>query len=63
MKTKLAITLQKSPIGASKSQRGTIAALGLHKRGQCVVREDTPAVRGMIAKLSHLLTVTAVEQD
>jgi len=52
------ITLTKSPIGAQPKQRRTVQALGLRKMHQTVELEDTPATRGAIAKISHLVTVT-----
>ena len=54
---KLQITWAKSTIGATAPQRGTIRALGLRRRGQVVEHEDTPVIRGMIAKVSHLVVV------
>jgi len=56
-KKKLKITLVKSPIGYNKRQRGTLRALGLRRVNQFVEREDTPVVRGMIDKVSHLVQV------
>lgn len=52
------ITLTKSPIGAQPKQRRTVAALGLRKMMQTVELADTPATRGAIAKVAHLVTVT-----
>lgn len=46
-----------SIIGATKSQRGTMLGLGLKKMNAEKVLEDTPAVRGMITKVAHLVTV------
>ena len=53
----LRVTYSKSAIGYNKEQKRTIAALGLRKLWQTVERPDTPAVRGMIARVSHLVTV------
>jgi len=53
----LEITLTRSLIGRSKDQRETVKALGLRKLNQTVVKEDNPAIRGMIKKVSHLVTV------
>ena len=47
----------KSRIGAPKDQKSTLDSLGLHKISQVVEREDTPALRGMIQKVHHLVTV------
>ena len=51
------ITLTKSPIGYEKSQKATVNALGLRKMHQTVEQEDTPVIRGMVNKVSHLVTV------
>jgi len=48
-----------SPIRRTKDQRATLAGLGLNKIGRVSTLEDTPAVRGMIAKVKHLLEVVA----
>jgi len=53
----LEITLTKSLIGRPKDQRETVKALGLSKMHQTVVKEDNAAIRGMINKVSHLVTV------
>ena len=47
----------KSDIGCSGAQKLTRKALGFHKLNEVIEKEDTPAVRGMIAKINHLLTV------
>ena len=46
-----------SPIGRPKDQRATLIGLGLNKMNRTRVLEDTPAVRGMINKVSHLVRV------
>jgi len=57
-KTKtLKVTLTKSPIGYSSRQKGTVRALGLRRMGQTVKHGDTPVIRGMIQKVSHLVKV------
>lgn len=57
-KTKtLKIKLVKSPIGYSKRQKGTVKALGLKKLNDIVEQADTPVIRGMIFKVSHLVEV------
>jgi large subunit ribosomal protein L30 len=53
----LSITLTKSPIGYSFRQKGTVRALGLRRMHQTVEHTDTPIIRGMIAKVQHLVTV------
>jgi large subunit ribosomal protein L30 len=53
------VTLEqtKSPIGRPAEQRATLKGLGLNKIGRRSSLEDTPAVRGMIAKVAHLLRI------
>lgn len=53
----LRITLVRSPIGASKKQRDTVAGLGLRRLHQTVVKKNNPAIRGMIEKVRHLVRV------
>jgi large subunit ribosomal protein L30 len=47
----------KSSIGHPKDQKATIQALGFHKLQQTVEHQDTPAIRGMIRKVIHLVQV------
>ena len=47
----------KSKIGYPVDQKRTLEALGLRKIRQVVEKEDTPAIRGMIRKVRHLVTV------
>lgn len=54
---KIRIKWIKSDIGYSKDQRQTVKALGFHKLNGVVEKEDTPVIRGMINKISHLLSV------
>ena len=54
---KLRIKLTRSLIGLSPSQEGTVKALGLRRMHHEVVHDDTPTIRGMIAKASHVLEV------
>lgn len=58
MANKLQITLTKSVIGRPQDQRETVKALGLRKVNQTVEQQDNAAIRGMINKVSHLVTVT-----
>lgn len=53
----LRITLVRSPIGYSKRQKRTIRALGLRRLNHTVEQVDRPEVRGMIAKVEHLIRV------
>lgn len=54
---KIKVTQTGSPIGRTDDQRATLVGLGLNKRHRSNVLEDTPAVRGMINKVRHLLRV------
>lgn len=56
-KRTIKIMLKKSTIGAIQSHKATVEALGLRKIGQCVEKADTPQIRGMVAKISHLVSV------
>ncbi|NIV31165.1 MAG: 50S ribosomal protein L30 [Anaerolineae bacterium] len=56
----LRITLTKSPIGYSERQKRTVRALGLRRMHQTVEQRDTAAIRGMVAKVEHLVTVDEV---
>ena len=53
----LRIKLIKSPIGHTPANRATVRALGLRKVHQVVERPDSPAIRGMIHRIQHLLVV------
>jgi large subunit ribosomal protein L30 len=61
MAIKLKITQVKSGIGRSDTQNRTLAGLGLRGPHHTVVLQDTDAIRGMIRKVSHLITVEAAE--
>lgn len=58
---KLQITLVRSLIGRPETQRVTVKTLGLRKLNSTVVHNDSPAIRGMINKVSHLVSVTEIE--
>ena len=55
------VTQTRSPIGRPKDQRQTLIGLGLNKMHRSRELEDTPAVRGMINKVHHLIRVEEVE--
>lgn len=55
---KLKVTLTRSLIGLNPRQEATVRALGLRRIRQSVVHQDTPTIRGMVAKVPHLLRVT-----
>lgn len=54
---KIKITLKKSLIGKTETQRQTVASLGLKKLHHSVELEDTPQLRGQVAKVDHLVSV------
>ena len=60
MADRLRITWTKSAIGYAGDQKRTIRALGLRKLNQSVEQDDHPSIRGMIDKVSHLVTVEEV---
>lgn len=51
------VTLVRSPIGFTKDQKATVRALGLRHLHQTVEHADTPALRGMLTKIVHLLKI------
>ena len=53
----LRVTLLKSPIGYTKDQKATVRALGLRRMNQTVEHKDSPAIRGMLNKISHLIKI------
>lgn len=61
--TKLRITLIKSSIGYSVRQKRTLQALGLRRLGQTVEHVDTPAIRGMVDKVRHMVAVEEANHD
>jgi large subunit ribosomal protein L30 len=56
-KNTITVTLKKSRIGYSERQRETLKGLGLTKLNSKSVLNDTPAIRGMIVKVSHMVEV------
>lgn len=61
--SKLKITYVKSSIGYSKDQKATVRALGLRRLHQTVEQPDEPAIRGMVEKVRHLVSVERVEEN
>jgi large subunit ribosomal protein L30 len=51
------ITLVRSPLGYSQRHKATVRALGLRRLHQSVEQADTPQLRGMVAKVAHLVKV------
>ncbi|HLG44301.1 MAG TPA: 50S ribosomal protein L30 [Nitrospirales bacterium] len=58
---KLAITLVRSPIGTPRTHRILLLGLGLRRIRHTVIRPATPQVKGLVRKLSYLLTVRKAE--
>ena len=54
---KVTITLRKSPIGFNRNQAAVVQGMGLRRIGHSVELPDTPATRGMILKVRHLVEV------
>ena len=57
----LKVTLKRSTIGCTDSQKATVRGLGLRKLRRSRTLENTPAVRGMVKKVLHLVDVEEVE--
>ena len=56
------VTQIRSAIGTKPKQRGSLRALGLRRLGQSNVLPDRPEIRGMIARVPHLVSVEAAEE-
>ncbi len=61
MAKKLKIKLVKSYIGRPEKHRKVLRGMGLQKLNRTVLLKDTPEIRGMINKVSHLLSVVEIE--
>ena len=59
--TQLKVTLVRSTIGAKPKHRGTVRALGLGKIGSTNVLPDRPEIRGMLARVPHLVAVEEIK--
>ena len=57
----LVVKLNKSPIGRLKQHKACVRGLGLRRIGQEVEVEDTPAVRGMIERVSYMVSIVGAE--
>jgi large subunit ribosomal protein L30 len=60
--TTLKVTQVRSLIDRPKDQKATIRRLGLHRMHDTVLKEDRPEIRGMIAKVRHLVTVEEITE-
>ena len=63
MAGKLKITMVKSMIGRPEKHRRVLRGLGLRKLNRSVLRNDTPAIRGMVETVSHLVTAEEVTNE
>ena len=59
----LKITWTRSTIGRNQKQRRVIESLGLKRLSSSAVHQDSPGIRGMINKVSHLVEVELLEED
>jgi large subunit ribosomal protein L30 len=59
--SKLKVTQRRSVIDRPKDQKSTVRRLGLHRINDSVIKEDRPDIRGMIAKVQHLVDVEEIE--
>jgi large subunit ribosomal protein L30 len=55
------VTYVRSSIGLNKKQKATVKALGLNRLGDSIEQSNTPAIRGMIDRVGHLVSVEVVE--
>jgi len=62
MPRRLRVTQVRSVIDRPQDQRDTVRRLGLHRIRDSVVKDDRPEIRGMVAKVSHLVTVEEVDE-
>jgi large subunit ribosomal protein L30 len=58
---RLKVTQTRSVIGTKRNQRETLRSLGLKRMHDVVVQEDRPEIRGMVATVTHLVTVEEVD--
>jgi len=58
---RLKVRQVRSRIGGKQNQRDTLRSLGLKRLGDVVVKEDRPEIRGMLATVSHLVSVEEVD--
>ena len=58
---KLRVTLKRSLIGRPETQRRTVRSIGLKKTNSVVELEDTPAIRGQLHKVEHLVSVEEIQ--
>jgi large subunit ribosomal protein L30 len=61
--TRLKVTQVRSVIDRPRDQKDTVRRLGLHRINDSIVKDDRPEIRGMIAKVRHLVDVQEVEGE
>jgi large subunit ribosomal protein L30 len=61
--SKLKVTQRRSVIDRPQDQKDTVRRLGLHRINDSAIKEDRPEIRGMIAKVGHLVDVEEVADD
>ena len=61
--TRLRVTQVRSVIDRPKDQKDTVRRLGLHRIRDSVIKEDRPDIRGMLAKVRHLVSVEELSGD
>ena len=61
MAKQLSITQVRSGVGRKFKHRRTLAALGFKKHQQTVVHDDSPAIRGMLKQIHHLVQVSEIK--
>jgi large subunit ribosomal protein L30 len=59
---RIAVKQIRSGIGRPTKHRRTLEALGIKRHQQTVIHNDTPAIRGMINQISHMVEVTEIEE-
>jgi large subunit ribosomal protein L30 len=62
MASKIKVTLRRSMIGRPENQRKVLFGMGLTRLNKSVQLENTPAIRGMIRKVSHLVEAEEIKQ-
>jgi len=63
MEIRLRLTQRRSAIGRHASQKKTLEALGIRRLHHSVIHKDTPQIRGMINRVSHLIQVERLDAD
>ncbi len=61
--TQILVTQKRSGIGQTVRQRATLYGLGLRRLNHTVTLRDTPAIRGMVVKVQHLIDVKVIEGE